>query len=146
MFVFTLNLRPIVSKNKYRSSSFKKIFCWLLPREKRDKVHLHIQFARDSLPRHSLSDGGCHVLFISTRKHRRKPIITDQALAPYFLDPIFSADPIFSSLFFRKVRDPFAIGWLHYADHHIAPLTRSQGGSIRRSSNGSIVAVISTTL
>jgi len=63
--------------------------------------------------------------------------------------------------FFRKVRDPFAyrvaplrrsspgaikvnIKWLHYADHHLAPLARSQGGSIRRSSNGSIVAVINT--
>jgi len=33
--------------------------------KKREKVHLHIQLAKDSLPRHSLSDGGCHVLFIS---------------------------------------------------------------------------------
>jgi hypothetical protein len=52
--------------------------------KKRDKVHLHIQFAKDSLPRHSLSDGGCHGHFISNLKHRRQPIITDQALTPYF--------------------------------------------------------------
>lgn len=31
---------------------------------------------------------------------------------------------------------------LHYANHHLAPLARSQDGSIRRSSNGSIVAII----
>jgi hypothetical protein len=41
--------------------------------KKRDKVHLHIQFA-----------GTCHALFISNPKNLRHPIITDQTLTPYF--------------------------------------------------------------
>jgi hypothetical protein len=35
---------------------------------KRDKAHLHIQFASDSLPRHSLSNGGRHELQVSNAK------------------------------------------------------------------------------
>jgi hypothetical protein len=55
-------------------------------REKKcDKAHLHIQFARDSLPRQSLGEGGCHPHFISKPKHRHQPIITDQAPSFHFI-------------------------------------------------------------
>jgi hypothetical protein len=70
--------------------------------KKRDKVHLHIEFARDSLPRQfnsatcgveaqranpqacqsedgSFSDGRCHALFVSKTKNSSQPVVTDQA-------------------------------------------------------------------
>jgi len=69
----------------------------IIMEKKRDKVHLHIQFARDSLPRHSLGDGGCHVPLISNPMHRRQTIITDQALIPYFFPDYRFSLPVFQS-------------------------------------------------
>ncbi len=54
--------------------------------KKRDKVRLHIEFSRDSLPCQSFSDGGCHALFVSKTNESCQSIITDQALTP--LSPV----------------------------------------------------------
>ena len=50
-----LNLKT--NSGHHRSQRYLAVYC---REKKRDRAHLHIQFARDSLSRQSFSGGGCH--------------------------------------------------------------------------------------